>query len=95
MLVIITPRVNPSVYLFGPDRRPPSGVQARTEMCAHVKRPTSICRKSVGLTAGGMETRTHGTQGGGSWVAPYYGCSVSPGKADVISHALHWDNKVV
>ena len=29
---------------------------ARTQMCAHVKDPIYICRKRVGLTAGGIET---------------------------------------
>ena len=28
-------------------------------ICAHVKDPISICRKRVGLTAGGMKTRKH------------------------------------
>ena len=36
--------------------------KARTQMCAHVKDPIAICRKSVGLTDGGTETRTHCTQ---------------------------------
>ena len=30
-----------------------------------------------------------------NWVAPYYGCSLSPGKAAQMSHALHWDKKVI
>ena len=30
-----------------------------------------------------------------NWVAPYYGCSLSPGKAAQISHALHWDKKII
>ena len=46
--------------------------------------------KSVGISAGGVETRTRCTQGE-SWVAPCYGCSLSPGKAARISRALHWD----
>ena len=35
---------------------------ARTHICAHVKDPISICRKRVGLTAGGMKTRKHCVQ---------------------------------
>ena len=31
---------------------------ARTHICAHVKDPTSICRKRVGFTAGGMVTQS-------------------------------------
>ena len=30
-----------------------------------------------------------------NWVAPYYGCSLSQGKAARISHALHWDQKII
>ena len=52
----------------------------RIHMCAHVKDPISICLQSVGLTAGGVQTRTHCTQGGARWVALYYGCSLSPGE---------------
>ena len=66
----------------------------RTHIYAHVKDPTSICRKSVGLTGGGMHTRKHCIQGKKtSWIAPYCGCSISPGKASRISRALHWDKK--
>ena len=36
---------------------------ALTQMRAHVKDPTSICRKGEYLTAGGMETRKHCTVG--------------------------------
>ena len=36
---------------------------ARTQICAHVKDPTSICCKRVGLTASDMETQKHCTQG--------------------------------
>ena len=35
----------------------------RTQICERVKDPISICRKRVGLTAGGMETRRQCTQG--------------------------------
>ena len=56
---------------------------------AHVKYPISICRKRVGLTAGDIVSRNHCTQKK-SWVAPYHGCSLSPGKAARISRALHW-----
>ena len=48
-------------FLFVPD--PPSCVTARSQICAHVKDPRSICRKRAGLTSGGMETRKHYTQG--------------------------------
>ena len=34
----------------------------RTQICAHVKDPTLICRTRVGLTASGMKTRKHCTQ---------------------------------
>ena len=36
---------------------------ARTQICAHVKDPISICRKRIGLTAGGIETQKYRTQG--------------------------------
>ena len=53
--------VNSCADLFVPD---PSFVcTTRTQMCAHVKDLISICRKRVGITAGGMETRKHYTQG--------------------------------
>ena len=35
---------------------------ARTHICPHVKDPISICRKRVGLTVAGMETRKHWTE---------------------------------
>ena len=37
------------------------------QVCAHVKDPMSICRKRVGITAGGVqsETQKYCTQGGG------------------------------
>ena len=35
------------------------------------------------------------TQKQKSWVASYYGCSLSLGEAARISHALHWDKKVI
>ena len=37
---------------------------ARTQICANVKDPISICRKRVVFTAGGMETLKHCTQEG-------------------------------
>ena len=41
-------------------------------------------------------TRTmHKGGGGGSWVAPYYGCWLSPEKAAGISRALHWDYTII
>ena len=52
-----------------------------------------VCRKRVGLTVGGMKT-LH-TERKTSWEAPYYGCSLSLGKAAQISHALHWDKKII
>ena len=42
---------------------PLSCVRPHTQICAHVKDPKSICRKTVGLTAGGIETRKHCTKG--------------------------------
>ena len=64
---------------------------ARTQICAHVKELISICRKRVSLNSrwyGNPKTRhTRGGGGGGgrlggeSWVAPYYGCSLSPGES--------------
>ena len=51
---------------------PPFVCAARTQICAHVNDPISICRKRVGLTAGGMETRKHCTQKKKKrWVAPW------------------------
>ena len=38
---------------------PPFVCTARTQICAQFKDPISICRKSVGLTASGTETRKH------------------------------------
>ena len=38
---------------------PASCVMARTQICAHVKDPLSICRKRVGLTAGGILTHKY------------------------------------
>ena len=34
---------------------PPFVCTARTQICAHVKDPISICRKRIGITAAGME----------------------------------------
>ena len=39
------------------------------------------------------ETRKHCTQKNNNWLAPFYGCSLSPGKATRMSRALHWDKK--
>ena len=58
--VFLSPRVNSCADLFVPE--PPCVCTARTHMCAHVKDTISICRKRVGLTAGGIETRKHCTQ---------------------------------
>ena len=72
---------------------------AHAQMCAHVTDPISICRKIVDLTASRWceNTKTlqtlRGEGGGGLWVAPYYGCSLSPGKAAGISRAFHWYEK--
>ena len=66
-----------------------------TQLWVHVKDPISICRKRVGLTAGGTQTWIHCTQEQEIWVALYYICSLSSGKAAWISGALHWDNKVI
>ena len=68
---------------------------------AHVKDPISICRKSVHLTAGGMETRKHVfcRQGGKTtpWVAPHYGCSLSPidESSPNFQQQLQWEKKVI
>ena len=71
-------------------------LKTQKPICAHVKDPTSICWKRVGLTAGGiMETQKHCTQEQKCWVAPDYGCSLSPCKAAQISCALHWGKKVI
>ena len=71
---------------FSALRDPPSCVWHAPIICAHVNNPISICCKSrVGLTAGGMETQKHCTQG----------CSFSPGEAAQISSALHWDKNVI
>ena len=58
--VFLSLRVNSCADLFVPD--PSFMCTARTQICAHVKNPISICRKRVGITAGGMETRKHCTQ---------------------------------
>ena len=50
-------------------------------------------REKVGLAVSGMETRKLHTEEEKSW--SYYGCSLSPGIAAQISHALHWDKKVI
>ena len=79
-------------------RNPPPPLHTHgTQICMHVKDPISICHKRVGLTASGTETRKHCTQEKKkkSWVAPYYGCLLSLGKAACISCALHWDKKVM
>ena len=55
---------------------------ARTRICAHVKYPTSICRKSRPHSPCYGNTKTLHTGGGQKdWVAPYYGCSLSLGKS--------------
>ena len=57
-------RVNSCADLIVPD--PPLCVcvrTARTQIYAHVKDPISICYKRLGLTAGGMKTQKHCTQG--------------------------------
>ena len=64
----------------------------RIQMCAHVKDPISICRKSAHLTARGVERRKHCIheklkQNQKTWVAPYYGCSLSPWTAARIARA--------
>ena len=66
-----------------------------TQIWIHVKDPIFICHKRVGLIliANGMDTRKQSTQEK-SWVAPYYGCSLSLGKAAQIYRTLHWDKKL-
>ena len=60
--VVLSTRVNSCTDSFVAD--PPScQCTARTHICAHVKDLISICRKRVGLAAGGMETHKHCTQG--------------------------------
>ena len=43
------------------------------------------------------ETQKHCTQETTqtNWFAPYYGCSLFPGKAARISRALHWDKNII
>ena len=72
----------------------------RTQICAHIKDPISICRKRIGLTAGGMETRKHCTQGKEekSWLALYdvlWLLAFPWGKQYTFFRALRWDKKVV
>ena len=38
---------------------PPFVCMARNQTCAHIKDPVPICRKRVGLTAGGMVTEKY------------------------------------
>ena len=53
---------------------------ARTSFFAHVKDPISICRTRVGRHSRWYgNTKTLHTDFK-SWAAPYYGCSLSPGK---------------
>ena len=61
--------------------RPPFVCVTCTQICAHVKDPISICHKR-GLTVGVFkhENIAHRKEKK-SWVALYYGCSLSPGKA--------------
>ena len=62
---------------------------------AHVTDPISICRKRVGLTAGGMETQKHCSHKNKiSWVSPHYGCSLSARKEALIFRALYLDKRV-
>ena len=49
------------MHSFVPDS--PFMCTVHTQMCAHAKDSISICHKRVGLTAGGMETQKHCTQG--------------------------------
>ena len=49
-------RVNSCAHLFVPDP-PPSCPTACTRICAYNKDPISICRKTEGLTAGGIVTQ--------------------------------------
>ena len=84
--------------LFVPDPpHPPFVCTARTQICAHVKDPIAICRKKIrphNRWFGNKKT-LHTGRGGGSWVAPYCGCSLSSSKAARIARALHWDKKVI
>ena len=61
--VFLSLRVKSRADLFVPD--PPFVCTAHPQICAHLhfKDPVSICDKRVFLTAGGMETRKHDTQG--------------------------------
>ena len=52
---------NSCADLFMPD--PPFVSTERTQMCAHVKHPISICRKRLSFTAGGMVTKILHTLG--------------------------------
>ena len=63
---------------------------ARTQSCTHVKDPISICRKEYASQPVVWIHEQNCAQGGKGRVAPYYGCSLSPGKAARISRAFHW-----
>ena len=66
----------------------PLRVCARTQICAHVKDPISTCRKKVGLTAGGIKTQKHCTQG--KKTKKHLG-----GAGQNSPNFLHWDQKVI
>ena len=65
------------VWLCLPPPLSPFVCTVRTQMCAHVKDPISICRKMTRPHSrwyGNTKTAHRGNM----WVAPYYGCSLSP-----------------
>ena len=72
---------------------PPFVCAARTLICVHVKEPISICGKRASQLVIWKHKNTAHRKKQKSWVAPYCGCSLSPGKAAQMSHALHWDKK--
>ena len=81
-----------------PPPPPPFVCTGRTQMCSQVSDPIFICRKRVGFTAGCTKTRLQKWRkkiNTKSWVAPYYGCSLSAEKTDRISRALHLDKKLI
>ena len=72
---------------------------ARIQIIPHVKNIISVCRKRVGLTAGGVETQTtlYTHRGEKCGVEPYYALllALRGGKQTDFSVHLGWEKKVI
>ena len=74
----------------------PVCVRHTPQFCAHVKDPISICRKRIGLTAGGIDTKQlHTGDKKEAWQRRTMAARFPREKQPVFPVHLHWEKKVI